>query len=866
MKTNALLFSLILVTSSIAGCFGDSDENEEQDIDSIIQEIDSDNDGVLNSVDLCPDTSDDERQMVDSSGCYDEESFLDSDNDGVVNNKDECQDSPETEPVFLNGCSITQLDFDKDGVIDTLDQCPNSPPDVATLPNGCFEGEMASSIAVRVVPEAIQNYKISKPINSIVFGFNSGQNVDNQTYYGMKYTTNIGPFTTDENNQLVIGTIHNNKFQSPENGNLMVHYTSMQLIENIPEYIATLNDEGDGGYGGLYYNSIDGDGFTEYTLEYYIWSVPIGVNESFFGPPLNDDLVGTEVCDQPPADETLFSMPNGETHNLSLYEFAGKVVVLEIGAEWCVPCQLVLQKLKELNSIGPFRDKIQFLSMSMQDNNYEEMSIEEVRERQIAEGINFPVSGTNELGLKYISNSWPMILIFTIDPSRDLALVTVAKTVGSGVDMFDTLIEVDRLFSGEFASELCNSYVKENPYDYADNDNDGLLNFEDAFPEDPSEQYDLDGDGIGDNSDLDDDGDGVSDDVDSCPETQMSRYNEIFSILHPDGCADLDGDKYNSTEDCNDFNPLLASDSDGDGYCDGEDQFPYDSTEWSDSDGDGVGDNSDAFPNDSWAQYDSDGDGVPDPTGYDYDEDGIIDEWSEDGDLCPDTPLGVDVDETGCADLDNDGWGQYFDCDDNNSEIYPGADEIQDSVDNDCDELIDEVIPPLVITVEMTPSDIFTETHIECFGNSSNGDTVILGIYVNGIQLDMWYGHGTLYSDNFVKGDIVTCVGYLPDTESSPVWNRTIVANSPPVLGGIDLQQLNNATVTCDPGRNYYYDVDGDEITFSYQWFVNGLESAVTESYLNSTQYNLGDDVTCIVTPHDGEDAGLSVSKTITIE
>ncbi|WP_166260723.1 malectin domain-containing carbohydrate-binding protein [Marinobacter salicampi] len=77
--------------------------------------------------------------------------------------------------------------------------------------------------------------------------------------------------------------------------------------------------------------------------------------------------------------------------------------------------------------------------------------------------------------------------------------------------------------------------------DVLDSDGDGVVDSEDAFPFDPAEWKDTDGDGIGDNSDPDRDGDGV--------------LNE-------------------------------------------EDVFPDDSTEWADSDGDGVGDNADFYPYD----------------------------------------------------------------------------------------------------------------------------------------------------------------------------------------------------------------------------------------------------------------------------
>ena len=50
-----------------------------------------------------------------------------------------------------------------------------------------------------------------------------------------------------------------------------------------------------------------------------------------------------------------------------------------------------------------------------------------------------------------------------------------------------------------------------------DDDNDGVANANDAFPQDPGESVDTDGDGTGDNADTDDDNDGVSDTDDACP-------------------------------------------------------------------------------------------------------------------------------------------------------------------------------------------------------------------------------------------------------------------------------------------------------------------------------------------------------------
>ncbi len=123
-----------------------------------------------------------------------------------------------------------------------------------------------------------------------------------------------------------------------------------------------------------------------------------------------------------------------------------------------------------------------------------------------------------------------------------------------------------------------------------DSDGDGVVDSEDAFPNDPNETTDTDGDGVGDNGDAfpndatettDTDGDGVGDNADAFP------------------------------QDPNKWDPDPV-DSDGDGVVDSEDAFPNDPTETADTDGDGVGDNADAFPNDATETVDTDGDGVGD--------------------------------------------------------------------------------------------------------------------------------------------------------------------------------------------------------------------------------------------------------------
>ena len=179
----------------------------------------------------------------------------------------------------------------------------------------------------------------------------------------------------------------------------------------------------------------------------------------------------------------------------------------------------------------------------------------------------------------------------------------------------------------------------------------------DAFPSEPSQWADQDGDGYGDNAS------GVN--ADNCP-TTFGTSTELGNL----GCSDLDND----------------------GYADSDDAFPNDSTQWSDTDGDGFGDestgtNPDACPTvagtstiDRYGCPDSDADGASDedlsgtngPVWTIADGADILpndaSQWEDtDGDGFGDNPTGTDgdgcpsqfgtstVDRNGCPDSDSDG-------------------------------------------------------------------------------------------------------------------------------------------------------------------------------------------------------------------
>ena len=234
-----------------------------------------------------------------------------------------------------------------------------------------------------------------------------------------------------------------------------------------------------------------------------------------------------------------------------------------------------------------------------------------------------------------------------------------------------------------------------------DDDNDGVLDTEDAFPTNPLETLDTDGDGVGDNQDLDADDDGLLDTSDNCPAVVNADQLDTDQDGQGDACdidddndGYSDGDEYGCNSDMlsatstppdmdNDFiSDCYDTDIDGDNVLNYNDAFPEDPNEWADTDSDGTGDNADSDDdNDGYADtiesqcgsdplsansvpIDSDGDSTPD----------CIDQ-DDDNDSYPDTQDLFPLDPNEWADTDGDTTGDNADTDDDN-DGYSDQDEI----------------------------------------------------------------------------------------------------------------------------------------------------------------------------------------------
>ena len=105
-----------------AGGFGDDHDSE----DAVLSAIG----GAVIGGTICALMADDEPVPVPVV----EEPVLDSDGDGVIDSLDQCPNTPAGASVDSKGCA---LDSDGDGVADYKDQCPNSAPGAKVNELGC---------------------------------------------------------------------------------------------------------------------------------------------------------------------------------------------------------------------------------------------------------------------------------------------------------------------------------------------------------------------------------------------------------------------------------------------------------------------------------------------------------------------------------------------------------------------------------------------------------------------------------------------------------------------------------------------------------------------------------------------------------
>ncbi len=135
---------------------------------------------------------------------------------------------------------------------------------------------------------------------------------------------------------------------------------------------------------------------------------------------------------------------------------------------------------------------------------------------------------------------------------------------------------------------------------------------------------------------------------------------------------------------------------------------------------------------------------------------------------------------------------------------------------------------------------------------------IVDGALVDGVMDTM------LDPQNFHKGSRVEAELSVVDGSRQGAPFRVppvIVKNSPPVVTTVSLNPVPAFVGTLITAVAEGSDHDGDPVTFTYQWLVNGRNVPGAEAaQFNTEGLKKKDTVTALVTPFDGEDRGSPVS------
>lgn len=231
----------------------------------------------------------------------------------------------------------------------------------------------------------------------------------------------------------------------------------------------------------------------------------------------------------------------------------------------------------------------------------------------------------------------------------------------------------------------------------------------------------------------------------------------------------------------------------------------------------------------------------PDDTGDTAADTGDTDTGADTGDTDTDTDTG------GAGDADGDGSPAAEDCDDADADVHPGAEELCDGVDQDCDTLVDEGLPSVGFMDDLvlngTPS-----TGGYWYGYDGDDNLVLYGRDANEDGVLETYQR-RFFTDGLFSGEEQSVDGVNPsyrseyeldadgyivearvDTDGDGVWNFTYGYEyadgrftrywaDNDYDGDIDVEQLQEYDADGHM-EHYWYDDDGDGVAEVEAWYT----------------------------------------------
>ncbi len=172
---------------------------------------------------------------------------------------------------------------------------------------------------------------------------------------------------------------------------------------------------------------------------------------------------------------------------------------------------------------------------------------------------------------------------------------------------------------------------------------------------------------------------------------------------------------------------------------------------------------------------------------------------------------------------------------------------------------------PSITSVSISPSsaragDTLTCSYSDFSDPDGEADASTIAWTVDGTTL----GTTSTFSSGFYHGDEVTCTVTPSDgtDEGTALSDSITIDNTAPVLTDVTLSPdpaFEGDTLSCTPGSAS--DADGESVSYTYAWYLDGSSLSETGSTLSSDDFDRDEDVFCSVTPTDGTDDGSSVDS-----
>lgn len=180
-------------------------------------------------------------------------------------------------------------------------------------------------------------------------------------------------------------------------------------------------------------------------------------------------------------------------------------------------------------------------------------------------------------------------------------------------------------------------------------------------------------------------------------------------------------------------------------------------------------------------------------------------------------------------------------------------------------------LAPNAPVVEISPSSPITgdglswELIVE--GNDPDGDELTYtGTWaVDGVERAL---SDTIDGSEVLRGQTweLSVHAFDGEAESPAATDSVVIGNAAPTLTGLTIgpdDAATGTTLTCTPDD--LVDLEGDTLTETYTWWVNGIEAGVTDGALPGSYFYGGDSVQCGVVIEDGYDSVSAASGTLVI-